>query len=194
MHKTFVCQRPLWWLWPVLVGFGLAFSMASVGAQSLPAQGQVEVAFSPDGGGERLVLKVIGSATSDISVLAYSFTSPAITRALLDAHKRGVRVSMVVDEKSNLSGDGSNKSRAALSALANAGVVVRVCDAFAIHHDKVLVVDRAHVQTGSFNYSTSAQTRNSENVLVQWNNPPLAALYLKHFERNAKLSKVFNPL
>ena len=173
----------------------IAACWGSVGAfaQPLAAEGQVEAAFSPDGGAERLVVKAIGSAKTEILVLAYSFTNAVVTRALLDAHKRGVSVSLVVDAKANLSGDGSNKSRAALSALANAGVAVRLCDAYAIHHDKVIVVDRMHIQTGSFNYSSSAQIRNSENVLVHWGSPALAHLYVKHFERNLKLSKPFTP-
>ena len=32
--------------------------------------------------------------------------------------------------------------------------------------------------------SDAAARRNSENVLVNWNNPQLAAVYLKHFARN----------
>lgn len=65
--------------------------------------------------------------------------------------------------------------------------------AFAIHHDKVLIVDDLHVQLGSYNYSESAATRNSENVLVNWNNPALAAVYADHFAKNWALAQQFNP-
>ena len=180
----------------VLVLFCGFASLATTGSagQAVRVAGSLEVAFSPAGGGEELVIKVIDSARSEIKVLAYSFTSAPIARALLAAHKRGVSVSIVADEKSNLSeGGGSQKAVAALSALANAGVDVRTTNAFAIHHDKVLCVDRAHVETGSFNFSASAETRNSENVLVNWSNPELADVYLKHFERNYKLSRSFTP-
>ncbi len=147
---------------------------AGTAGQAVRAAGSLEVAFSPAGGGEELVIKVIDSARSEIKVLAYSFTSAPVVRALLAAHKRGVSVSIVADEKSNLSeGGGNQKAVAALSALANAGVDVRTTSAFSIHH-KVLCVDRVHVETGSFNFSASAETRNSENVLVNWNNPELA--------------------
>ncbi len=163
-------------------------------SQSVRSNGSLEVAFSPDEGGEQLVIKVIDSARSEIKMLAYSFTSAPIVRALLAAHKRGVLVSVVADEKSNLSdGGGNRKAVAALSALANAGIDVRVTSAWAVHHDKTLSVDKLHVETGSFNFSTSAESRNSENVLVNWNNPELAAVYLKHFERNYKQSRPFTP-
>lgn len=51
-------------------------------------------------------------------------------------------------------------------------------------HDKVIITDRETVELGSFNYSSGAALRNSENVLVNWRNPQLAAAYLKHFQRN----------
>ena len=50
---------------------------------------------------------------------------------------------------------------------------------------------RATVETGSFNYSASAANRNSENVLVNWNNPALAKVYLEHFQRNYRQGVAF---
>ena len=40
------------------------------------------------------------------------------------------------------------------------------------------MVDGRHVETGSFNFTVSAAKRNSENVLVLWNNPTLANRYI----------------
>ena len=144
-------------------------------------QGAIEVGFSPNEGAERLVLRVIDSARSEIRVMAYSFTSAPVTHALLAARKRGVDVALVVDAKSNTGEDRSGKSRAALSALVNAGCRVRTISTYQIHHDKVLVVDNETVETGSFNFSAAAADRNSENVIVVWKNPALAKTYLQHW-------------
>ncbi|ONZ20924.1 endonuclease [Burkholderia cenocepacia] len=143
-----------------------------------PATQVVESAFSPDGGAEALVLKAIGAARSSIRVAAYSFTSPPVTRALLAAKRRGVNVAVVVDDKGNR----AKSSKQALNLLVNAGIPTRTIDAYAIHHDKYLVIDAEHVETGSFNYSASAASRNSENVVVVWNNPQLASRYLTHWQ------------
>lgn len=151
---------------------------------TVPATGTLEVAFSPDEGTEHLVIKVIDSAQSEIRMLAYSFTSVPVTEAILRAKKRGLNVRIVVDEKNNTSEDRSGKARAALSALSNAGVDVRTIRVYPIHHDKVVVVDGRTVELGSFNYSDAAAHKNSENVLVNWNNAKLAQVYLGHFERN----------
>ena len=147
-----------------------------------PGTAQIETAFSPDGGSEALVVKVIQSARQTIRLAAYSFTSPAIVRALIDAKRRGVEVAVVVDYKNNITEDRSGKAKAALNLLVNAGIATRTIARYPIHHDKYLVADGLHVETGSFNYSEAAARRNSENVLVVWNNPEIAAAYLKHWQ------------
>lgn len=94
----------------------------------------VQVAFSPGGGAEALVLRTIGSARQSIRLLGYSFTAAPVVRALLEAKQRGVDVAVAVDYKSNLEEDRSGKARAALSALVNAGIPLRVVRAFPIMH------------------------------------------------------------
>lgn len=147
-------------------------------SNTAPAAGQIETAFSPDGGGEQLVLKTINSARQSLRLAAYSFTSPAVVRALIAAHRRGVDVRVVVDEKGNKSKSGT----AALNLLVNAGIRARTNGNYAIHHDKYIIVDDLHVQTGSFNYSQAAAKSNSENVLVVWHNLQLAASYRRHWQ------------
>jgi phosphatidylserine/phosphatidylglycerophosphate/cardiolipin synthase-like enzyme len=146
-------------------------------ADKAPAAGLIESAFSPDAGSEDLVLKVINSSQKSIRLAAYSFTSPRVVRALMDAKKRGVDVRIVVDDKGNR----SKSSQAALNLVVNAGIPTRTISTYAIHHDKYIVSDDRHVQNGSFNYSQAAVKSNSENVMVIWNNPDLAASYLRHW-------------
>lgn len=173
-----------------------AEDLSSKPSTTVAAAGTVEVAFSPNEGAEALVVKVINSAQREIRVLSYSFTSAPVTQALLNAKKRGVDVKIVVDFESNASMDRSGKPKsqksvAALSALSTAGVDVRTINVYQIHHDKVIVVDGTSTELGSFNYSAAAANRNSENVLVNWNNPALAKVYLDHFQRNYRQSTPF---
>jgi phosphatidylserine/phosphatidylglycerophosphate/cardiolipin synthase-like enzyme len=163
------------------------------GSSRLPSTGEVEFAFSPKQGAERLVIEVIASARQELRVLAYSFTSAPVTAALIAARRRGVDVAVLVDQRSNLAEDRSGKAKAALGALALAGVRVRTIAAYPIHHDKVMVADRVTVQTGSFNYSAAAANSNSENVLVLWNQPQVAQGYLAHWERNWRRGTDWQP-
>jgi phosphatidylserine/phosphatidylglycerophosphate/cardiolipin synthase-like enzyme len=177
--------------WPRRLAKRIAESVESSHSYQVPAAGFIEVAFSPNEGAQELVLKTINSAHRDIRMLAYSFTSAPVVEALLNAKHRGVDIKVVADEKSNIAEDRSGRARAALSALVNAGVDVRTIRVYPIHHDKIIIVDGDTVELGSFNYSDAAAHKNSENVLVNWNNPQLASVYLKHFSRNYSQSSLY---
>jgi phosphatidylserine/phosphatidylglycerophosphate/cardiolipin synthase-like enzyme len=138
----------------------------------------LQTGFSPEGSAEALVLKVIGSAKHDLRMMGYSFTSPTISAALAKAARSGVDVKLVLDEH----GNEGKASKNAMNYLVNAGVQLRTIDKYKIQHDKVIVVDGQTVETGSFNYTASAAKANSENVLVAWEVPDLAADYLRHWQ------------
>lgn len=165
-----------------------AATPASYAQASTPV---IESGFSPDGSAINLVLKATGAARSSIRLAAYSFTNPDVVHALIDAKHRGVDVAVVVDERENLSGNGSGIR--AISALANAGIPVRTVSAFPIMHNKYQVIDAASVQTGSLNYSRAGAERNAENVIVIWNSPTLAYSFQKDWTRLWGLGKDFSP-
>lgn len=140
---------------------------------------KASLAFSPDGGGTELVVQTIDSAHQSIRMQTYSFTEPAIGKALLAAHKRGVDVKVVVDKDHN----GKKTTSSVAEFLASNGVPVVVTSYFAIQHNKVIVVDGVTVQTGSFNYSRAASKSNAENVIVLSNCSQLAKPYLQDWQK-----------
>jgi phosphatidylserine/phosphatidylglycerophosphate/cardiolipin synthase-like enzyme len=142
-----------------------------------PVGQTIEAAFSPGASGEALVVKVIRTSQRKIRLAAYSFTSPTIVQALMDAHRRGVDIRVLVDEDGNK----GKANIAALNLLVNAGIPARTISSYKIHHDKYIISDDRHVQNGSFNYSKAAAKSNSENVLVVWNNQRIAEAYTEHW-------------
>jgi phosphatidylserine/phosphatidylglycerophosphate/cardiolipin synthase-like enzyme len=128
--------------------------------------------FSPEGTALQQVLSAIASAKQTVVVAAYSFTSTEVAQALAAAVRRGVKVWMVID-------DGAAKSPYSQAAyLAQNGVAVRTDNHHAIFHNKYMIVDSSTVETGSFNYTSSADKRNAENALVLRGVPELAKAYL----------------
>lgn len=79
---------------------GLACCALSIALPATAAP-SIQTAFSPERGALQLVLSTIGSARESIRMMGYSFTSPEVVRALVDAHRRGVDVKIVLDEKGN---------------------------------------------------------------------------------------------
>ncbi|MGC8508849.1 MAG: phospholipase D family protein [Thiomonas sp.] len=157
-------------------------------ATALAQGAAVSSAFSPSGDALALVIQAIDQAHSSIHMAAYLLTSSDVARALVQAKKRGVRVQVLLDWKGNLDED-ARYARHAIGILRNADIAVRSIDAYAIFHDKYMVIDRRTVQTGSFNYTYAAAHRNAENVLVVWNAPELAARYLADWQRNWDLGR-----
>lgn len=151
------------------------------------AEPSVQVGFSPEGSARALVLETIGSAMQSIQILAYAFQAPDIMQALVDARKRGVEVRVVVDEKRNL----GKTSRAAMDFVTRNGVELRTNSHFHIHHDKTIIVDGHTVETGSFNFAPSAETLNSENVVVIRDMPEIARQYLAHWQSRWDLGKPY---
>lgn len=156
-------------------------SLADSGPYPVPATGRLEVAFAPNQSAEILAIRVIDSANGELHVMAYGFTNKNVVKAIIRARGRGVSVFVLADYHENIQDDRYGHARAALSALASAGCAVRTVSAFRIFHEKVLIAGRNTVATGSFNW-TSAARSNSENILVNWENPTLASVYLTHFD------------
>lgn len=172
----------------LVAGAGLLWTQPAISATS-----DVQVAFSPDGGAEQLVLQTIRSARQSIRVMAYSFTAPPVVRALLDAKRRGVDVAVTVDYHNNVDEDRTGKAAAAMGALAYAGVPVTIVRAYPLQHSKFLIVDRATIETGSYNYSQAAARVNSENVLVLSNRPDIAKAYLDDWQTVTSQGEPYRP-
>ncbi|MEW6347077.1 MAG: phospholipase D family protein [Paraburkholderia sp.] len=171
----------------VVVAACLACAQPSSAAETA----SVEVAFSPDGGAEQLVLRAINGAQRSIRVLAYSFTAAPVVRALVEAKRRGVDVAVTVDYHENIEADRSGRARAALSALTYAGIPVRTVSAFPIMHSKVVQIDSATVVTGSYNLTAQAAHYNSENAVLITGSPAIAGQYLRNWNEVSALGTLY---
>ncbi|SNY77461.1 phospholipase D family protein [Enterobacter sp. CC120223-11] len=163
-----------------------ALSLLAAPAFAAPS---IQVGFSPEGSARTMVLAVINHAQKSINMIAYAFQAPDITAALEAAAARGVKVQLVADFRRNQNG----KSQRALSDVASHGVEVRTDAHYHIQHDKTIIVDGSTIETGSFNYAPSAETENSENVLVIRHAPAITAQYLAHWRSRWRYGVPFTP-
>lgn len=159
------------------------------GISRLTIQAQATVAFSPDGGGEQIIVAAINAASQRILVQAYGFTDKAILSALAQAKRRGVDVRVILDKSNERQGGQSPYSGA--TYMANAGVPVWIDYQPAIAHNKVMIIDGNEVITGSFNFTTSAQRRNAENVLILSGVPQLAQVYTNNWSWRLSKSRQY---
>ncbi|PQK69574.1 endonuclease [Pantoea ananatis] len=153
------------------------FILSAIFSVSVSAGDNIAVGFSPGGTAQRLILNLIAGAGKTLDVAAYEFTSRPVADALLSQSQRGVAVRLVADEKV------SHGRYSLVSLLACSGVPVRTDDRYNIMHNKFIVADGMNTETGSFNYTSSAEKRNAENALAVFDNKAVAAEYNAEFER-----------
>ncbi len=136
------------------------FPVKQVPTLEAPSESPVTAFFSPKGGVEQQILTSIGSAVETIEMAAYAFTNENIGAALIDAIKRGVKVSLVMDRSETKGPQASLHDE-----LEKAGSSIRlISPPGGIMHDKFIVADGKNVEWGSYNYTVRAEDANFENA------------------------------
>lgn len=139
--------------------------------------------YSPKGGCTEAVVAELKRARREVLVQAYSFTSKPIAESLVEAKKRGVRVEILLD-KSN-----EHETYTELGHLIQQGLVPLIDGHHAIAHNKIMIIDRKTLLTGSFNFTHQAEHENAENLLVIKGHPELASSYCKSFAAHKEHSQ-----
>ncbi|MES2122503.1 MAG: phospholipase D-like domain-containing protein [Chlamydiota bacterium] len=146
---------------------------------------EYEVLFSPrDHVAEELIAHIKREKKS-IRAAVYCLMHRGISKALIEAEKKGVSVELIVDPF-------SVKTRSPLKKMSESGIPIYVWTPTqktanplqkrkSLMHDKFCVFGDSKVWTGSFNFTFDATTVNCENVIVL-ENPQLAQQYLKEFK------------
>src|SRR5437016_5540676 len=89
----------------------------------------------------QMIADAFDRATGSILAEVYQFTEPTIGEALARAQARGVAVRLIVDRTTAARAQAEQASRIQ---------AVRVDCTVKIHHDKVAIIDRRYVVTGSY--------------------------------------------
>ena len=108
-------------------------------------------------------------------------TSISIIHQLKAAKDRGVLVRILLD------GGNLSDNQQVLIELLKYGIDVRFDKMPGIAHNKVIIIDSKKVITGSFNFTSAADHRNAENVILI-EDTDIASLYLKNWTNREKES------
>ncbi|MBX3471231.1 MAG: DUF1669 domain-containing protein [Planctomycetes bacterium] len=153
--------------WAEARGPALAAKLRGLDVKTNNSGNVVRTYFSPDDTCERQAVAELRAARRSIRVAMYSFTSPALARAMAEAARRGVEVTIV--------GDGHQMS---IGASTSVNEIIRgeprIRDVrghnrlgnFSSIHHKYAIVDDETVLAGSFNWTAQANRFNDENLIV----------------------------
>ncbi|MEK6262451.1 MAG: phospholipase D-like domain-containing protein [Planctomycetota bacterium] len=143
-----------------------------------------EAWFSPHSDCPQRIRSLLAQAKKTVDICVFTITDDRLTSAVLDAHRRGVRIRIITDD------DKSADLGSDAGQFLQAGIALRV-DRSPYHmHHKFAVFDQALLLNGSYNWTRGAAANNEENFIVT-SNRRLVAVFSeafenlwKHFESN----------
>lgn len=147
-------------------------------------QTRIHVYFTPGDSVESAIVAKLLAARDSILVQAYSFTSPAIAAALIDAQQRGVRVVVLLDKSHR------TQKHSAADFTSIGGVDTLIDARHAIAHNKIMIIDGQVVITGSYNFTRAAEKSNAENLVII-ESPSVAQKYLLNWQKHHQHSEVY---
>eukprot|EP00667_Euglena_gracilis_P024131 EG_transcript_27581 len=115
-------------------------------------------------------------AQKSIDICVFNITCDFITKQVIEAHKRGVKVRIISDNAQ------AQTQHSDIPELRSAGIPVRTDKSPALMHHKFCVIDGKLLLNGSFNWTMAAVTSNAENVVINWN-PGMVKSFAEEFEK-----------
>ena len=144
----------------------------------------IQAHFSPKGGCQEAIVRELKAARREILVQAYSFTSETLALAMVEAkEKRGVVVEIVLDKSNEI------ERYSDLHILLEKGMDVKIDHDHAIAHNKIIIIDKSTLITGSFNFTHQAENENAENLLIIKGHPELINWYRENFFKHREHAK-----
>ncbi|MFP3852661.1 MAG: phospholipase D-like domain-containing protein [Anaerolineales bacterium] len=124
------------------------------------------------GGADEELVAAIDLAETRVEAALYDLNLWTVRDALIEAHRRGVQVRVVMEA--------DQAHRSEVIDLVEAGIPVNYDDRPPLMHHKFIVIDGRWVWTGSMNWTLNGVYRNDNNVVVI-DSPDMAANFSTEF-------------
>lgn len=132
--------------------------------------------FSPGEDCLHCIRRFIAEAKYSLDICVFTITDDRIVEKIIEAHERGIDIRIISDD------DKSEDLGSDLELLEKSGLNC-VYDSTPAHmHHKFAIADGQTLLNGSFNWTRSATSENSENILVT-DDPILVKKYFTEFNR-----------
>lgn len=176
---------PLMWLQVATGAMGMLTAVYAwrILSRKLGYALHVRAHFSPKGGCQDAILHELRKARHEILVQAYSFTADPLTNYLVEAKQRGITVEIVLDKSNEM------EKYSDLHILLEKGMDVKIDHSHAIAHNKIILIDKRILITGSFNFTNQAEHENAENLLIIRGHLDLMDVYRENFFKHREHSK-----
>ena len=136
----------------------------------------LECYFFPNQNNERKVVDMFRTCKKTLDLAIFTLTKDSISNAIEEAYKRGVKVRLIADDSCSLMLGSDVRKLAAI------GVPTKTDRAKYYMHNKVAIIDKSVLVTGSYNWSRQATNYNQENILF-FENKDLCEKYTQEYDK-----------
>lgn len=133
------------------------------------------------------IAALIRQTTKTLDVVAFEMNNTVIEEAILDAHRRGVRVRVVTDDEHGI----EDEKDFSIRNFIEAGIPVVDDSRSGLMHNKFMILDSNLVISGSWNFTVNDTYRNDNNALVL-QSPQAVSAYQAEFDEMF-INKRFGP-
>jgi len=119
------------------------------------------------------IIELLSKAQTTLDVCMYMLTYDLLTNALINAHKRGVRIRLILDED----------NVGVTWKMGIMGIAKRIKrNPSCLMHHKFIIIDNKNVISGSMNWTYMGVHRNWENIFIS-NDRKLVDPFSREFQR-----------
>ena len=122
---------------------------------------------------DSIIIEDIDGAKDSIVLAIYNLTNDKIKNALINAHQRGIKTEIIVEDGYFFSDDIKDIKNAGISLISDENTK-------SLMHNKFIVIDDYITWSGSTNYTYHAFYRNNENA-IRMQSKDIAYTYKKQF-------------
>jgi len=132
--------------------------------------------FSPGPGPRQAIIDQVCRSTRQIDICVFTITDNRITRHLIDAFRRDIKMRILTDD------DKSEDRGSDIDQLADVGIPIKTDHTPNHMHHKYAIFDCERILSGSYNWTRSASERNNENLVLH-SHPGLVNQFQREFDR-----------
>lgn len=135
-----------------------------------------EAFFSPEDDCADHISQLIDNTLKSVDICVFTITDDRISNAVIDAHRRGVKVRIITDD------DKAQDLGSDIDRFRKVRIPLRTDRSEYHMHHKFAIFDGRRILSGSYNWTRGASLNNQENIVLS-SDPGLVRAFTRTFEK-----------
>ncbi len=140
-------------------------ALSSGNVCTLKSGQHIDFSFLPDEKADQKLLNLIQGAKKTLKIAMFTWTHKSLAQAVIEKHKKGVKVTAVIDGGQG-GPQGTGNTVTQMLTTAGVNVILSKANKFKLMHHKLMLIDEETVVHGSMNWTNAACKKNLDCFAV----------------------------